>query len=139
MVASLIGDLYLTEEARAHLERRYLDGTPTLFPDLTADWQVLRDRAERLANIGGLVGAMAATVDGARRRQGRSQIDLRQLLGVARDRALDEAATLVDAARAATLDALGDTVGAAKITERHGRTGTSEPNVSASRARQRAR
>jgi len=138
-VASVVGTLYAAEEARAHLERRYLEGTYTTFPDLAADWQRLRDQAERLADLGDLMGVTAATVDGPRRRQGRPQIDLRQLHAVARDRAPEEAATLVDAARAATLDALGDTAGAATITERHVRAGTSEPNVSASRARQRAR
>jgi hypothetical protein len=117
-MASLIGDLYLTEEARAHLQRRYLDGTPALIPDLKADWDMLRDRAERLANIGCVVGAVAATVDGAPRRRGRPQIDLRQLHAAARHRAPVEAATLVDAARAATLDALGDKAGAATIAER---------------------
>jgi hypothetical protein len=117
-VARLVGTLYAAEEARAHLERRYLDGTPTLFPDLTADWQVLRDRAERLADLGDVVGVTAARVDGARRRRPRPQVHLRQLRATARGRAPEEGARLVDAARAVTLDALGDSVGTAAILER---------------------
>jgi hypothetical protein len=114
-VASLIGSLYLAEEARAHLERRYLEGTPTLVPGLAADWQ-------RLAGLGDVVAGTAARVDGARHRRGpssrRPDIDLRQLRAAALDRTAEEAASLVDAARAAALDALGDTDGAATIAER---------------------
>jgi hypothetical protein len=116
--ASLIGSLYLAEEARAHLERRYLEGTPTLFPDLAADWQALREQAERLAGLGDVVGVTAATVDGARRRRGRPRIDLRQLRAAALNRAPEEAASLVDVARAAALDTLGDSDGGATIAER---------------------
>jgi hypothetical protein len=119
---ALLTGIYAAEEARALLERRYLDGTPTLFPDLAADWLRLREQAERLAGIGDLVDVTAATVDGGRRRRGpssrRPEIDLRQLRAAALDRAPEEAASLVDAARAAALDALGDTVGAATIAER---------------------
>jgi len=35
--ASLVDRLYAIEEARAHLERHYLEGTPTLYRDLAAD------------------------------------------------------------------------------------------------------
>lgn len=121
-VASLFGSLYLAEEARALLERRYLDGTLTLFPDLAADWQRLREQAERLAGLGDAVGPTVARVGGAHHGRGRSSrrpgIDLRQLRAAALDDAPDEAASLVDAARAAALDALGDTDGAATIAER---------------------
>lgn len=116
--ASLVGDLYAGEEVRAHLEHRYLDGTPTLFPDLVSDWQLLREQVERLADAGDVVGVGAGRVDGSRYRRRRTQIDLRQLRAAARDRAPEEAAPLVDAARAAALDLLGDTAGAARIAER---------------------
>jgi len=118
----LAAGLFLKEEARALLERRYLEGTPTLFPDLAADWLRLCEQAERLAGLGDLVDVTAATVDGARRRRGRApgrpQIDLHQLRAAALEGAPDEAASLVDAARAAALDALGDTDGVAAIAER---------------------
>jgi hypothetical protein len=121
-VVSLIGSLYLAEEVRAHLERRYLEHIPTLFPDLTADWLRLREQAERLAGLGDLVDVTAATVDGVRRRRGRApgrpQIDLHQLRAAALEGAPEETASLVDAARAAALDALGDTDGVAAIAER---------------------
>jgi hypothetical protein len=126
-VASLIGDLYAAEEARTHLERRYLERTPTLFPDPAADWQELREQAERLAGLGDAVAVKAARVDGARHRRSpssrRPTIDLRQLRAWALDRAPDEAASLVDVARAAALDLLGDTDGAGAIAERHLRPG----------------
>ena len=117
-VARLIDRLYLAEEVRAHLERRYLEGSPTLFPDLAADWQALREQTDRLALLGDVVPVTTARVDGTRRRRGRSQIDLHQLRAAALDRAPEKAAFLVDAARAAALDALGDTAGAATIVER---------------------
>ena len=121
-VANLIENLYLAEETRAHLERRYLERTSTLFPDLAADWQALREQAERLAGLRDVVGPTSMKVDGAHRRRGRSPgrptIDLRPLRAAARDRAPEEAASLVDAGRAAALDALGDTDGAAAIVER---------------------
>lgn len=121
-VANLIGNLYLAEETRAHLERRYLERTSTLFPALAADWRVLREQAERLACLHDVVGPTSVKVDGARRRRGRSPgrptIDLRPLRAAACDRAPEEVASLVDAARAAALDALGDTDGATAIAER---------------------
>ncbi len=107
----LIGSLYAAEEARAHLERRYLESTPTLFPDLAADWQALREKAERLADLGDLVGVTAGTIEGGRLRRRRPQMDLRQLRAAALGRAPQEAASLVNAARAAALDTLGDTEG----------------------------
>ena len=126
-VARLIGNLYLAEEARAHLERRYLEGAPTQFPDLAADWLRLREQAERLADLGDVVGVSTARVEGAGHRRGRSsrrpEIELRQLRAAAVDRAPEEAKSLVDAARAAALDVLGDTDGAATIAERRLRAG----------------
>jgi hypothetical protein len=116
-VASLIEDIYVAEEARIRLERRCLDGASTLFPDLIADWQRLRDRAERLTRLGDLVGVMAASVERGRHRPRRPQIDLRQIRAAALRRAPKATASLVDAARAATLGVLGDPAGAAMIAE----------------------
>ncbi len=120
-VASLIGDVYLAEESRAHVERRYLDGRLALFPDLAADWLRLRELAERLAGTDD-IDASATRVAGARHRPGaasrRSAIDQGQIRASALDRAPEEVASLVDAARAAVLDALGDTDGAATIAGR---------------------
>ena len=119
---SPIGSLYSAEEARTHLEHRHLERAPTLVPDLAADWQALGEQAERLAGLGDVVGPTAARVDAGRHRKGpssrRTEIDLRQLRAAALDRAPAEAASLVDAARAAALDVLGDTDGAATIAER---------------------
>ncbi|MFH1475530.1 MAG: hypothetical protein ABIG85_06700, partial [Chloroflexota bacterium] len=50
--AALLTRIYAAEEARALLERRYLDSHPALFPDAIADWERLRESAERLAGLG---------------------------------------------------------------------------------------
>jgi len=117
-VASLIGSLCAAEGARALLGRRYLESTPTLFPDVAAGWQRLGEQVERLAGFGDLGGVTAATVDGGRRLRDRPRIDLRQLRAAALRRAPMEAASLVDEARAAALDVLGDTAGAPAIAAR---------------------
>jgi hypothetical protein len=130
-VASLVGDLYAAEEARVHVERRYVEGTLTLFPDLASEWQRLREQVEQLAGLGDVVGVTAVMVDGAHRRRSRPLSDLRQLHAAARHRASEEGATLVDAARAATLDALGDKAGAATIAERRLRANTAPSSMRA--------
>jgi hypothetical protein len=121
-VASLIGSLFLAEETRTLLERRYLEGAPTLLRDLAADWQRLREQAERLAGLGAVISATAGRIDGVRDRRGRSsrraEIDLRQLRAAALRHAPEAAAVLVDAARAGALDVLGNTAGAAIIAAR---------------------
>jgi len=121
-VASLVGDLYAAEGARVHLERRYVEGTLTLFPDLAAGWLRRREAVERLAGLGDVVPLTTARVEGARHHRGlssrRPEIDLRRLRAAALDRAPEEASSLVAAARSAALDALGDTDGASTIAER---------------------
>jgi hypothetical protein len=121
-VASVIDYLYAVEETRAHLERRYLESTSTLFPDLAAGWLRRREAVERLAGLGDVVPVTTARVEGARHHRGpssrRPEIDLRRLRAAALDRAPEEASSLVDAARGAALDALGDTDGASMISER---------------------
>lgn len=120
-VAGLIGDLYVAEEARAHLDRRYLDGSPTLFPDLAADWQALREQAERLAGLGD--GAEGRPLRWGRRATPPSGVDRSTRRTADRERAQAEAAHLADMARSAALDLLGDTDGAAAIAERRLRLG----------------
>jgi len=126
-VASLLGDLYAAEERRAHLERRYLESATTLFPDLAADRLRLREEVERLAGLGALVAVTTAGVDVARHRRRpssrRAEIDLHQLRAAALEGAPEEAASLLDAARAAALDVLGDAAGAAAAAERRLQTG----------------
>ncbi len=134
-VASLIGNLYAAEETRTHLERRYLDGHPALFPGAIADWERLRDSAERLA---GLSDALRPQIDGTPRLRGATtDLDLDALRARARAlaatvvaRIADEAraatvvARIADEARAATLDILGDTEGATSIAARRLRANT---------------
>lgn len=127
--ASLIGAVYGAEEARTHLERRYLDGHAALFPEAVADCQALCEQTVQLAGLGDVDAVTTARVDGARQRRGpssrRPAIDLRQLRAAARARAPEAATSLVDTARAAALDVLGDTDGAAMIAERRLRSNAS--------------
>jgi len=93
--------------ARQILERRYLDGHDVLFPDLARERHALTEATERLAGVGGSVVV---------RRQGGSRNARMTSLAPGRTavngRADAVAAGLVDGARAAALDLLGDAVGA---------------------------
>jgi hypothetical protein len=125
--AALLTGLYAAQEARALLERRYLDSHPALFPDAIADWERLRESAERLASLGGDLRPLT----GGRRRAPRSaeieppDLGLDALGAAARTTAPAVAARLVEEARAAALDILGDTEGATSIAARRLR----EPEV----------
>ncbi len=119
-IAALLTGIYAAEEARALLERRYLDGHSALFPDAIAGWEQLRESIERLASLG---DALRPLEDG-RRRAPRSadieppDLDLDALRSGARTTAPAVAAGLVDEARAAALDLLWDTEGATSIAAR---------------------
>jgi hypothetical protein len=118
--AAFLTGIYAAEEARLLLERRYLDGHPALFPDAIADWGRLRERVERLASLG---GALPPLPVGHHRAPGSAEIeppdlDLDALRFGARAQAPAVASRLVDEARAATLDVLGDTEGATSIAAR---------------------
>jgi len=106
-----------------------------LFPDLAADWLALGETVERLASLGDVVAVTATRVEGASHRLGpsslRAKINLHQLRAAALRRAPKGAASLVDAARAATLDALGDKAGAATIAERRLRANTAPSSMRA--------
>jgi hypothetical protein len=122
----LLTRLYADEEARLLLERRYLDGHPALFPDAIDEWRRLQERAERLAGLGGALPPLPV----GRRRAPRSagveppDLDLDMLRASARTQAPTVAARLIEEARAATLDVLGDTEGATSIAARRLRAGT---------------
>jgi hypothetical protein len=112
----LLTGIYAAEEARALLERRYLDVHPALFPEAVEDWARLLEQAERLVGLG---DALRPLMVGTPRLQGvAAGIDLDAL----RDRARALAATLVGRllteARAATLDILGDTDAATALAAR---------------------
>lgn len=118
-VAFLTG-IYAAEEARLLLERRYLDGHPALFPDAIADWERLRESAERLASLGGALPPLPV----GRRHASRSAeieppgLDIDTLRSGARTQAPAAAARRVNEVRAATLDVLGETGGATAIVAR---------------------
>ena len=115
----LLAGIYAAEEARTLVERRYLDGHAALFPDVIADWDRLRERAERLASLGG-----ALPLPVGRRRAPRSaeierpDLDLDALRSGARAQASALAARLGNEARAATLDVVGDAQGATAMMAR---------------------
>lgn len=115
----LLTVIYAAEEARLLLERRYLDGHPAVFPDATADWERLRERAEGLASL-----SDGPPLPVGRRRVPRSaeikppDLGLDALRPGARAQAPALAARLIEEARAATLDVLGDTDGATSMVAR---------------------
>jgi hypothetical protein len=108
-VAGLVTRLHAAEEARAHLERQYLDGHPALFPDTIEDGARLREGAERLAGLG---DSLSPLIEGGRRRK---TVDLAGLRTAARKDAPTLTAQLVDEVRLATLDVLGDRAAASAI------------------------
>jgi hypothetical protein len=116
----LVTGIYAAEEARTLLERRYIDGHPALFPDAIEDRQRLRESAERLASLG---GAFPPPPVGRRRAPRSAEIqpaglDLGALRSGSRAQAPPLAAQLVDGARAATFDVLGDAEGATSLSAR---------------------
>lgn len=129
---SLVLGLYVAEEARHTLERRYLDGHLALFPEAVEDWARLRDAAEGLA---GLADGLRSLFDGpnGRDRRVRHQptVNLEAMRTSARSEARGLTARLVDEARAAALDALGEGEEASAIAERSLRlTGRDAPRSS---------
>jgi hypothetical protein len=120
-VANLVDSLCVVEQARAQLERRYLDKHASLFPDLAADWLRLRAQAEELAGLG--EEAQAPPLRPGRRATPPSRVDRSSRWTVGRERAGAEAAHQAEIARGAALDLLGDTRGAAAIAERRFRPG----------------
>ena len=115
-VASLIGNLYAAEETRTHLERRYLDGHPALFPEAVEDWARLLEQAERLVGLG---DALRPLMVGTPRLRGvAAGIDLDALRARARALAATLVGRLLTDARAATLDILCDTDAATALAAR---------------------
>ena len=114
--AARLAGIHAAEDARDILERRYLGGHGALFPDTIADWERLRKTAERLASVG---DALRLPKMGRRRAPRTAHVeppvDLAALAASARTQAPIAAAQLIDAARAATLDVLGDVEGASSI------------------------
>jgi hypothetical protein len=116
----LVTGIYAAEEARLLLERRYLDGHAALFAEAIADWERLRESAERLAR---LAGAQAPLPAGRRRVPRSAEIDPHSLdrdalRAAARAQAPALAPQLIEEARAATLDVLGDTERATSMAAR---------------------
>ncbi|MGH2966300.1 MAG: hypothetical protein ACRDMH_13120 [Solirubrobacterales bacterium] len=108
-LTSLVAHVDLVEATRRRLEGEYFDGAPTLFPDLADAWQRLREGVDGLAGSRDMIERKSAP---------RPKIDLRRVTSGTRERGPEEAAWLVDAARAAALQTLGDTEAVRKIAER---------------------
>lgn len=117
--AALLTRICAAEEARALLERRYLDGHPVLFPDAIADWGRLQESAERLASRGDSLRPLSVGLRAPRSAEIEPpDLDLDALRSGARAQVPTMAARLVDEARAATLDVLGDSEGATSMAAR---------------------
>jgi hypothetical protein len=121
--AAFLTGICAVEEARVFLERRYLDGHCALFPDAIEDWQRLREGAQRLASLG---GTLPPLVEGRRRAPRSASVepsapDLDALRARARREAAALATQLLDDARAAAFDVLGDTEGVAEMMARRRR------------------
>jgi hypothetical protein len=114
-VTALFARLQAAEEARVHLERQYLDGHHALFPDAIQDGARLREGAERLAGLG---DSLSPLMEGHLPARRRSKVDLEAVRSGARAQAPALAARLVDEARFATLDVLGDGAAASAIAAR---------------------
>ena len=121
-VSERLGALYAAEEGRLLLERRYLDGLTTLFPDTAADWAALHHEAEwfveRGATYGWLFGGDAPADQGAPI-TGPSSVDRDALRRAAREQAHAAAAQPLWQAVASTLHAIGRHADARKIIARH--------------------
>jgi PAS domain-containing protein len=94
--------LYVAEGAWTLLERRYLDGRPSVFPDRAADLALLREGAEGLFELAAMPTCMRGPITGTRRHG----LGLDALHTSAREGAEAEAARLVDMARADVVRAL---------------------------------
>ena len=124
----LLTGIYAAEEARLLLERRYLDGHPALFPEVIDKLERLRESVERLAGLGDALGPL---MDGRRRAPRSADIkprgpDLDALRSGARTQAPALAAQLIEEARAAALDVLGDTESATSMMARKPRATVSD-------------
>ena len=119
---ALITGLHAAEEARACLEHQYLDGHPALFPDAIEDWARLRESTESLVGLGDILRPL---IEGQRKAPARRRrtSELYALQAEARRQASALAARLVDEARLATLDVLGDGAAASAIAARRFRAG----------------
>jgi len=117
---AFLSGLYEADETRLLLERRYLDGHASLFPEFAGEWETLLDYAEGLASWVGLLWATPGqeAMKRGSKRAGSRLLDLDALRAVARAEAPAKAAHLADGARCATLDLLGDSKAANSILER---------------------
>jgi len=107
-LAAFLVSLYRESEARRILEARYLDGHHVLFPDTLADWERLVEAAEELAAVGdGLIRHTVMTANPSQADP--TTLDLDVLRELARELAPSETDHIVEWARAAALDILGDT------------------------------
>jgi len=117
-----LGALYAAEEGRLLLERRYLEGLTTLFPDTAADRAALQHEAEwiveRGASYGWLFPANAPVTDGDQIAQS-PLVDRDGLRRAAREQAHAAAAQPLWRAAASTLHALGRYSDERKIIARH--------------------
>jgi hypothetical protein len=111
----LLSATYIEEEARLILERDYLDGHSSLFPDVEAAWAEARDMGERVARM----ALFLDQVNDDEPPQSLAELDLRPHRTAVADTAARRAAYLADIARAKTLDMSHEEQRALQIMARH--------------------
>jgi hypothetical protein len=111
----LLATIYAEEEARLILERDYLDGHPSLFPDVEASWAEAREMAERVARM----AVFLDRVTDDEPPQSLAEVDLRPHRAGVAETAAKRASYLADIARAKTLDLSHEEHRALQIMARH--------------------
>ena len=111
----LLTVFYTEDEARLILERDYLDGHLSLFPNVEASWIEAREQAERVARSAVLLGML----NGPEPPNSFNEIDLAPYRADVAIAAARRAAYLADIARAKTLDMAHEEERALRIMARH--------------------
>jgi hypothetical protein len=111
---ALISAVRVQQAAMTRIDRRFFGGRAVLFPDLTEAWNRLTERVEWLAVVVGELREPYRTRAGLNRRRQRTT-----MLQSLEDQGALRARELIDAARIAAFDRLGDRQAALRLAERH--------------------
>ena len=126
MTEDYLGELYSFRQAISSINHRYFEGQSGLFPGSAHALSQLLEQAEKLVNVynrnlAADLELLDRAVDGsdAQGSENRHTIDLSNLRGRTQGAATNQAAYLVDMAKAEALDQMGDTQAATDLVERY--------------------